>query len=625
MEIPREFQISFRHSIILRTLIAFSLIITFNLLSMLAGMYLSDSIRGDAEAINRAGSMRMQSFRLALILSHPDSISREAGTDPVQQYIQHFNETIHSFASLQVVRSNNKLNASYSMLLERWQDLLLPLVEQNPPQRRSYMAEVPAFVESLDIFVNQLQLASEKKLSYIIGLQIFSLFFTVLLAFFVITSSHNNLVTPLLKIVSRAKAIGKGDFNASVNIKSRNELGLLGETLDMMADELSELYASLENKVDIKTRELKQSNASLKLLFNTARQLYKTTDDPIPVLGSLLDPILQTLGSQEVSLCLFALSEGSEQKAHTVLSTRPHSRPLHCQYPDCSQCASSSGQGAPPPAADGFHRFELKAENTIFGHLQVRMPDNQPLAHWQEQLLTALADFFAVALNLNSMGQRQARIALMEERAVIARELHDSLAQALSYQKIQLALLKKQLLGKHSPETLQNTFNDLQAGLSAAYRHLRELLSTFRLKLNQPGLAASIEATIQDLSRHTATQIELDYRIEHCPLTPNEELHCLQIIREALSNVIKHANASLCHIRLYQDSEGLAHIQVEDDGVGIDLSINRSGHYGIAILKERSQTLSGQLEIRPLQPGTCIHVRFLPAYLYNQPNRDQHS
>ena len=78
--------------------------------------------------------------------------------------------------------------------------------------------------------------------------------------------------------------------------------------------------------------------------------------------------------------------------------------------------------------------------------------------------------------------------------------LHDSLAQALSYQKIQLALLKKQLLGKHSPETLQNTFNDLQAGLSAAYRHLRELLSTFRLKLNQPGLAASIEATIQDLS-----------------------------------------------------------------------------------------------------------------------------
>ena len=68
----------------------------------------------------------MQSFRLALILSHPDSISREAGADPVQQYIQHFNETIHSFASLQVVRSNNKLNASYSMLLERWRICCCP-------------------------------------------------------------------------------------------------------------------------------------------------------------------------------------------------------------------------------------------------------------------------------------------------------------------------------------------------------------------------------------------------------------------------------------------------------------------------------------------------------------------
>lgn len=114
-----------------------------------------------------------------------------------------------------------------------------------------------------------------------------------------------------------------------------------------------------------------------------------------------------------------------------------------------------------------------------------------------------------------------------------------------------------------------------------------------------------------------------DYHIDHCPLTPNEELHCLQIIREALSNVIKHANASLCHIKLYQDDESLVHILVEDDGVGIDLSANRSGHYGISILKERSQTLSGQLEIKPLQPGTRIHVRFSPVYLYNQMNRDE--
>ena len=60
--------------------------------------------------------------------------------------------------------------------------------------------------------------------------------------------------------------------------------------------------------------------------------------------------------------------------------------------------------------------------------------------------MTALTELFSASLSLNQLSQEQARVALMEERAVIARELHDSLAQALSHQKIQLARLKSKLL-----------------------------------------------------------------------------------------------------------------------------------------------------------------------------------
>ncbi len=627
---PHEFQISFRRSVILKTLIAFSLVISFNLLSMLAGMYLSESIRGDAEAINKAGSLRMQSYRLALAISgSPQGVKGVPGPEEIQARIDEFHQTIHARSLAQAVKGKTELAASYQEIVNRWQSLMRPLLEQNPPQKWAYGHEVPVFVKSLDSFVHELQLASERKLSYIRGLQISALFTTILLALFVIVSSHTRLVVPLLKIIAHAKLLGKGNLNPEISIASRvsenNELGLLAKTLDMMALELFELYASLEHKVDTKTLELKQTNDSLKLLFNTAKSLYKTTDDPVPVLAELLHPIRHTLGCDAVSLCLFTLNETGIQQAHTVLSTRQHERPDYCQYPDCSHCPVPLGQGSLQlPAGNGLTSYALQAEGICFGYLQVETGNRQPLEERQVRLLTTLADFFAVALNLNTMGHNQARIALMEERAVIARELHDSLAQALSYQKIQLSLLKKQLATGQSQDVLFATFGDLQAGLSAAYRQLRELLSTFRLKLDQPGLAASIEATVEEFSRHSPVQIHVDSQIKHCPLTPNEELHSLQIIREAVSNVIKHADADHCQIRLTQDAGGEVHILIEDDGIGFDPTDPRSGHYGLSILLERSQSLSGQLDITALQPGTRIHVHFTPQYIFNQTGSSIH-
>ena len=246
--------------------------------------------------------------------------------------------------------------------------------------------------------------------------------------------------------------------------------------------------------------------------------------------------------------------------------------------------------------------------------MHVQAPADKPLQNWQTQLLQTLADFFAVTLNLNMLGQRQARIALMEERAVIARELHDSLAQALSYQKVQLSLLKKQLHKQEDSVVLEKTFADLQFGLSAAYRQLRELLSTFRLKLDQPGLVPGIESTIEEFSRHSQLNISFENHIKNCPLTPNEEIHCLQIVREALSNVVKHANANNCQIWLGQDSQGMIYISIEDDGIGFDLAQPNAGHYGLSILLERSNSLAGQLEINNLHPGTRVQVQFMPQF-----------
>jgi two-component system nitrate/nitrite sensor histidine kinase NarX len=608
----KYFRMSLRSSIILRTLIAFAFIIVFDLSSMLAGIYLSASIRGDAEAINKAGSLRMQSWRLALLVHTNDGLNYE-----IKQRIEEFNTTIGASVIVNVLTSNTELLRNYAKVTGLWHQRLMPLLSNLPYMgqvevRRQFLTEVDAFVNALDVFVKHIENASEQKLAYIRGLQMMALVITLLMAVFIVLTTHSKVVRPLQRLISLAKNITKSDGHTE-----RNELGMLTRTIDGLSTELTTLYSGLEKKVEAQTRELRQSNAALRLLFDTARKLYKTTDNPVPVFEELLEPTAATLGTGPVSLCLLQFPAGGRPQGCTLFGAFPEVKPGQCQQGcqqgGCANCAVFRGSGG-QVVPKRLHSVPILVESTLFGYLHVETDVKIRLEDWQGLLLTALADFFAAALNLNRLGQEQARVALMEERAVIARELHDSLAQALSYQKIQVVLLKKQLDAGACTDDLIATIGQLQESISSAYRQLRELLVTFRLKLDKPGLVAGIEASIREYGRYSALQIRLDYHLKDCPLTPNEEIHCLQIVREAITNVIKHASARHCLVRLYQERDGLVSIQVDDDGIGISLRLDqdRIGHYGLAILKERTTSLAGHLEIMPLRQGTRIQVQFLP-------------
>lgn len=608
-EFPR---VHLMQSLAVRILLAFALIIAVMLASMLGGMYFSDSIRGDAEALNKAGSLRMQAYRLALLAS-------ESASDILPSYITEFENTLTTPALLTAVDKNTEQQIAeyYARVEYQWRKLMLPLLQQTPPQKRAFRLEVPVFVELLDSFVGELQSESERKLSFIRGLQIGTLFVTVFVGFIAILGVNNGLLMPLQELVELAKSIGRGSFQGRIKIPARNELGVLAETINQMSAELSDLYDTLENKVDEKTAELQRSNRALALLFNSARRLYKPSSDPLPNLADLLEPIEKTLGLGPVLLCLTHSSGNPKNEAHSAFSSRRGQTPAYCQLPNCEQCPVYINRGFIGNDTQVVS-FTIRNEHGELGDLRVEVPIGQPLQDWQKRLMTALTELFSASLSLNLLGQEQARIALMEERAVIARELHDSLAQALSYQKIQLTLLKKQIAADHPKDQINGTLTDIQTGLNTAYRQLRELLVTFRIKLDKPGLSTAVQATVQEFGGHSGLDIQLSYALEHCPLTPNEEIHCLQIIREALSNVVKHAYAKHCKLTLHQDSKGYIHICVDDDGIGINTDRSPAGHYGLSILTERAQSLSGTIQIATLQPGTRVHVQFLPDYKRSQ-------
>jgi two-component system nitrate/nitrite sensor histidine kinase NarX len=154
----------------------------------------------------------------------------------------------------------------------------------------------------------------------------------------------------------------------------------------------------------------------------------------------------------------------------------------------------------------------------------------------------------------------------------------------------------------------------LKGGLSNAYRQLRELLTTFRLRIEGRGLAAALEETVREFSGRTGLDIELVNELTGVELTSGEEIHVLQVIREALSNVEHHAQAKQARISLLLEPGNHVRVHVDDDGRGIGEGKARTHHYGLVIMRDRAASLNGTVDVRArAQGGTRVELVFTTA------------
>ncbi|ABE48714.1 histidine kinase [Methylobacillus flagellatus] len=222
------------------------------------------------------------------------------------------------------------------------------------------------------------------------------------------------------------------------------------------------------------------------------------------------------------------------------------------------------------------------------------------------------AQLLSLVLGAQSREEQARRLALFEERAAIARELHDSLAQSLAYMKIQIARLQTQ--GSGGQHDTNEITTELREGLDTAYRELRELLSTFRMHMDVRGLGFAIQAAIDEFSHRSSVSITLDNRLVNCRLTVNEEFHILHVIREALSNIIRHAGAKNVVVALAYTPGSTVVVTIDDDGVGIPATAtDEPGHYGQSIMRDRAYSLGGDITISARrQGGTRVRLIFTP-------------
>lgn len=614
-------------SILVRLGLAMGLVVALAVTSIFATTILNELSTGKAQAINVAGSLRMLTYRAAATAldTSVDATSRQRAT---RQAIADF-ETRLAADTLFGGRPRDAspgTGEAFDEIARRWQDEIRPLINRTAASARageSYLASVGAFVDHIDRFVLLLETDAEHRIQQKRVLQAVSLVVIIITVLVTMIMMQLHVVHPLKDLLRCAQAIRTGDFSTRVTVEEQDELGQLGSAFNIMAEDLARMYANLEDQVAEKTREIAQANRSLDLLYRTSRALSENELSPQVLLAVLRD-VEQVFDLRAGAVCV---SEPGIDRAFTLATDLPGDGVREmCERAQCQECfgrrldnaTATDGDAAtdankPPTASADLRVITLALDDgeRRYGVLPLALARDQVLAPWQMQLLRQIAGHIATALANVRRNDESRRLALLEERSAIARELHDSLAQSLSYLKIQVTRLEASLAGSTpSPQTKQ-VVGELRDGLAGAYRQLRELLTTFRLRIEGGGLASAIEETIADFTRRTGIPVHCSNALLAPELDANEGVHVVQVIREAISNVEHHAGARNVWIDFALSRDHRVTVRIDDDGRGIAEGPAPQHHYGRVIMQERARSLNGKLSVgdRP-QGGTRVELEF---------------
>jgi signal transduction histidine kinase len=247
--------------------------------------------------------------------------------------------------------------------------------------------------------------------------------------------------------------------------------------------------------------------------------------------------------------------------------------------------------------------------NTVWGVLAIYGGQTLQTSADEIELLEIIARQIGIAIE-NSFLQKQAeRLAIVEERNRLARELHDSVTQSL-YSLTLFAETAKRMMEVGEMAETRRCLNEIANSSQQALKEMRLLVHKLRPSTYKDvGLANSIEQRLRAVEGRSG--IKFDFQADkNLSLNPEVEGALYAIAVEALNNALKHARADQVLVELTQDSETI-YLKISDNGSGFELDQARqSGGLGLSSIQERVAELQGFIQIDTTPgAGTTIHVR----------------
>lgn len=219
----------------------------------------------------------------------------------------------------------------------------------------------------------------------------------------------------------------------------------------------------------------------------------------------------------------------------------------------------------------------------------------------------SFADLLGTLIEHIKSTREAKREELLMERQSIANEIHDSLAQTLNYARMSTTLLSGAV--RNNNEVMSTKYvRDIDEALEIGQKAVRTLITDFRSEMNPAGLLHALQTMVEQFRQQQNIVLDCSIRVADLDLPLEHEIQAYNIVREALSNIAKHSNAS--HARLIVDHLcGYYVFTVEDNGVGTFSPVE--GHYGIVIMRERAQRIGGEIKVESTKGlGTCVQLFF---------------
>jgi len=466
--------------------------------------------------------------------------------------------------------NTQKINEENQNLLNQWAQIHASIEQHHLVTAHQ---QLTVFYTSLDKIVNQYQVLAAKKMDIIHVTEIINFLITILITVTLYLYAKKQIVKPIKQLVSNVTSIKEREFNVTFP-NSKNEIGLLSQCIKDSADELRDVLEDMEHQVSEQTVALEKANQTIEFLYSISQQL-STVKLTSPILYNALNALAQQANLKKLSI---ELNNG------TFINSRQG-----------SACFSKKTT-----------RIPIIISGKPYGFLNYILAEG---AKDQHELIESFTGLVARALYQEEHSLQEQKILLMEERSIIARELHDSIAQSLSFLKIQCTLLHYQVNNNQLQQT-QEVISNIEEGVSEAYVQLRSLLSTFRLNVTESNFKEAMTTMITTLQKQTAAVISIKKFDPHFTSEASQHIHLLQIVQEAIINAIKHSQCEHIDISCIITKQNKVWISVIDDGLGIINNGERSDHYGLTIMQQRADELNATLSFNSLTKGTEVKLIF---------------
>lgn len=224
-----------------------------------------------------------------------------------------------------------------------------------------------------------------------------------------------------------------------------------------------------------------------------------------------------------------------------------------------------------------------------------------------------LSDQAVIAIQHALMAARLQSLAVVEERARIAREMHDGLAQLLGYVSLEVQTVEAFIRQENSEAALLE-LRQARDRITSAQADVRENILSLRTTLaGEADLAESLREYVDEFGIQTGIKTQFVNDLDEPPnLSPLGETQLVCIVQEALANVRKHSRAQHVELRLGAQ-DGHLHVSVTDDGVGF-VPRSARGHFGLETMQERSESAGGELTVTSTPGKGTIVVLRLPRF-----------